>query len=99
MVNRHRTFDGSGTSEGHAAKLHAAGFATVVTRNDCGFYGARIEIDSRAEEPDSPPGGHVLALRDGFPRCGARGAGTVPTPPARGRFPITTPAAYSGRQT
>ena len=39
MVKRHRTFDGSGTSEGHAAKLHAAVFATVVTRNDCGFYG------------------------------------------------------------
>ena len=46
-----------------------------------------------AEEPDSPRGGHVLALRDGFPRYGARGAGTVPAPPARGRFPITTPAA------
>ena len=46
-----------------------------------------------AEEPDSPRGGHVLALRDGFPRYGARGAGTVPAPPAKGRFPITTPAA------
>ena len=40
-----------------------------------------------AEEPDSPRGGYVLALRDGFPRYGARGAGTVPAPPARGRFP------------
>ena len=48
----------------------------------------------RAEEPDSPRGGHVLALRDGFPRYGAKGAGTVPAPPARGRFPLTTSAAW-----
>ena len=45
----------------------------------------------------SPRGGHVLALRDGSPRCGARGAGRVPAPPARGRFPIDRRPAHATR--
>ena len=39
MVKRSRTFDGHGTTERYGAELHAAGFATVRTQTDCGYYG------------------------------------------------------------
>ena len=39
MIRRRHVFDGTGTSERHGAELHAAGFASIAPRNDCGFYG------------------------------------------------------------
>ena len=39
MIKRERVFDGSGTSERQGAELHALGFATITTGQDCGFYG------------------------------------------------------------